>query len=226
LKGIFYAPCFHENFVFFSEKTFFSSADNLLPDFFQLQVAIGARSDKAFFGLFTSLIIIITSICWVNSKRRLQSFLVMTLYQLPVLPNDQIRYENLRIPFDLDNLSFLQFQKANMKIHGNTEDSFFVKHLSYFQKSQTGKRRLLEITYDDVIEGSQIFREVQWRWHLLLTILLLPRTYLCEARVQPQSKAKLMFLLPWCGDISHCGGIEEKGKNFFVKSKIRQFLFL
>ena len=92
---------------------------------------------------------------------------------VPVLPNDQIRNENLWIPFDLDNLSFLQFQKANMKILGNTEDSFFVKHLSYFQKSQTGKRRLLEITYDDVIEGSQIFWEVQWRWHLLLAILLL-----------------------------------------------------
>ena len=41
----------------------------------------------------------------------------------------------------------------------------------------------------------------------------LARTYLCEARVQPQSKAKLMFLLPWCGDISHCGVIDEKGKK-------------
>ena len=54
----------------------------------------------------------------------------------------------------------------------------------------------------------------------------LARTYLCEARVQPQSKAKLMFLLPWCGDISHCGGMDEKGKNFFVKSQISLVLFL
>ena len=53
----------------------------------------------------------------------------------------------------------------------------------------------------------------------------LARTYLCEARVQPQSKAKLMFLLPWCGDISHCGRIDEKGKNFFSwKHKSNSFL--